>query len=93
MYRNQSGLPVMAVNHIGLKADHRERRQRSLGEKRELLQVPIPVPIRLGPVKIALIVDKVKGDSLVDLLQYPHIPVLPQIVHIKMIQISHIIAV
>ena len=46
-YGNKTRLPVVAVNDIRLKTDHRQYRQHSLGEKDELLKIPEKIPIGL----------------------------------------------
>ena len=82
----------MAVDQIRLPADHRKGRKRRLGEEAEFLQIIVPVPVRTVSPEIAFIIDKVKGNPLIYVLQDSHIPALPKIIHIEMVDIGHLIA-
>ena len=54
----------MAMYYIRLESDHRKRRKCRITEERKLLQVIKPVSIWLWSVKIALIINKIIGDSI-----------------------------
>ena len=82
----------MAVNHIRLKADDRKAGKRRPREECKLLQVAVPVSIGLGTAEIALIINEVKGNSLIDVLKNSHITALSQIIHVEMIQIFHVVS-
>ena len=82
----------MAVDNIRLESDNRKGRKCSLREKGKLLQIVIPVAVRLRPAEIALIINKIKGYSLIDILQDTHITDLSQIIHVKMINILHLVS-
>lgn len=82
----------MAMYDIGLKPDYRQRRQSRLAEKGKLLQIIIPVPIRAVTPEITLIINKIERSRPHIHIPGCHIPVLSQIIHIKMIHILHFIA-
>ena len=67
-HRHQAGLPVVTVDHVRLETDHRKRGEAGPAEEAELLQIPVPVAVGLRSVEIALIVNKIKGDSLIFVL-------------------------
>ena len=92
MHRDKSRLPVVAVDDIRLEADHRQGWESRLAEEGKLLQIVIPVPIRAVTPEITLIINKIEGHALIFIFQDAHIPVLSQIIHIKMIHILHFIA-
>ena len=58
----------------------------------QIFQIAVPVAVRPGAAEIALIVNKIEGDSFIDILKNPHIAALSQIVHIEMVQIFHVIS-
>ena len=82
----------MAVDHVWLETDHRQGRQSRLAEERKFLQIIKPIPIRLIPVEIGLIVNKIESNAVQDILQNTHVTVLPQVPHIEMVNIGHLIA-
>ncbi len=91
-HRNQTGLPVMAVNHIRMPVQKRKCRQRCIAEEAELLEIPVPVAIWPIPGKIGLVVDKVIGDALVFILQDADIAVLSEVLHVKVGHVLHLLA-
>ena len=82
----------MAVHHIRLEANDRKRGQCRVTEEGKLLQVIQPVTVRLRATEIGFIINKVKRDPIVDVLHDSDITALSQIIHIEMIDISHLIA-
>ena len=82
----------MAVDDIRLPSDHRKGRKGCLGEEGELFQIIIPVAVGLFPPEVAFIIDEIKCDPFIYILEDPHITALAQIIHIEMVYIGHFIA-
>ena len=63
--RNQSCLPVMAVDQIRPEIDHGQDGQRRLGEKRKLLNFKQRiVAIGLESIEIKLVIDEIELDAV-----------------------------
>ena len=67
----------MAVHHIRPEADDRKGRKGGLGEKGKFFQIVVPVAVRLVSAEIAFIINKIKCNPFVHILQYSHITALP----------------
>ena len=63
--RNQSRLPVMAVDQIRPEIDHGQDGQRRLGEDRELLNFKQRlVSIGFESIEIKLVIDEIELDAV-----------------------------
>ena len=82
--RNQSRLPVMAVDQIRPEIDHGQDGQRRLGEERELLNFKQRiVAIGLESVEVKLVIDEIELDAVHFRFHDSHILVLPVEIHIE----------
>ena len=90
--RDQSCLPVVAVDDIRLEADDRQCGKGSLGEESELLQVVEPVAVGLRAAEIAFVVDEIERDAVLDILHDPDVSVLSVVIHVEMIHILKLVA-
>ena len=86
----QSCLPVMAVHYIRLESDNRQCGQGCPAEKAEFLQIPVPVSIWFGTVKIAFIINKIKSNAFMYVLEDAYVAALSQEIHIKMVHVFHL---
>ena len=63
--RNQSRLPVMAVDQIRPEIDHGQDGQRRLGEERELLNFKQRiVAIGFESIEVKLVIDEIELDAV-----------------------------
>ena len=84
IHRNQSGLPVVAVNQIRAEIQNRERGEHSLAEIPEPLNLPSGIiRIRAEACEIILIIDEVVGDPVDLSLEQPDILILPVVIHVE----------
>ena len=91
-YRNETGLPVVTVDHIRMPVEQRQRRQRCIAEEAELLEIPVPVTVWTVTGEIRLVVDEVVGHALVLILQDADIAVLSEVIHIEVGHVLHLLA-
>ena len=91
-HRNETGLPVVAVDHIRVPVEQRQRRQCGIAEETELLEIPVPVTVWTVTGEIRLVVDEVVGHALVLILQDTDIAILSEIVHIEVGHVLHLLA-
>ena len=73
IYRNQAGLPVMAMQNIRFKIDNRQRFKNCFRKISKFLYIFINVVIRLVPCKIIFIINKIVSDSLHFCFKYAYI--------------------
>ena len=93
-YRQYAGLPIVAMDDIGVEVNDRQDRQCGLGEIAKLLDIPVNITVGLGVGEIVLIIDKVVGNAIqlvghnadIDIAQ-------PAEIHIEMMYILELIAV
>ena len=90
--RNQTGLPVMTMNHIRLKTDYRKSGKNRFGKICISLYFPDGrITVNLGPAKIVFIINKVIMNTVHFRLQDSHINPFPVEIHVEMIDILHLI--
>ena len=90
IYRDQSCLPVMAVDDIRTEIQRRHCRQCCFTEKCKLLNILENIAIWMKSCEIELIIDKIEGDPFIYIFKNSDITALSQVIHIKMIYISKI---
>ena len=90
IYRNQSGLPVMAVNDIRSETKQGHSRKRRLREEGKFLDILIDIAaVRLKSVKVRFVVDKIINHAVNNCLQNANVFIFPIKVHIKMGLVLH----
>ena len=65
IYRNQTCLPVMAVDQIRAEAYDRQDREHCLVKESKLLNISTEISVRFRPPEIDQIVNKIIGDALI----------------------------
>ena len=82
--RDQTCLPVMAVDNVGSEVNIRQNGKSCFREKCKFFNIFINVSIGLGTGKIKFIVNKIVLDPIIVHSQYTHILTSPAKIHIKM---------
>ena len=91
---HDAGLPVVAVDDVGMEPNGRQDGQRGLGEEAELFDVPMDVAVRLGATEIVLVVDEIVGNAVKLIGQDADIDRTQAAkIHVKMRDIFKIVAV
>ena len=91
--RQQTRLPVVAVDDVRSETKHRQTRQSRLIKKGKLLDILIYLSIRKHTAEVELIVKKIENNAIHLELEYAHILLSPGKIHIKMVDILHLLLV
>ena len=92
IYRNQPGLPIVAVNQIRSEINHRQDRQGCFTEKSILLYLKqCIIAVRLESTEEAFVIDKIVFHTFHFGFHDSHIFFLPVEIHIKMCLIRELI--
>ena len=92
--RGERGLPVVAVEHVALKALGQvlQRLGHGLGEESEALAV-IEEAVRVAARKVVLVVEEQVGDAVVHELFEPAVLVAPAKGHVEVAYVLHLLLV
>ena len=93
-HRDQSRLPVVAMDNVGTEADNRQDRQNSLTEECKALDVPFQVRgIWVVTLIVELVVNKIEFDAVVLILHDANVNAVGSIavVHIEVSNILEIV--
>ena len=92
--RNQSRLPVVAVNDVGMEADSAHGGKHSLREEDEGHDVACHIGVGIAPAEEVLVVDEIESYAVPPVLHETHVihMAVTGEVHVEMCHIGHIVA-
>ena len=83
IYRDQSGLPVVAVNNVRSEIDHRKNRQCRFGEECKFFQISRHAVVWFVPTEMFFVIDKIELDSFIFQLEDSYVLLSPVQIHVE----------
>ena len=89
VYRNDTCLPVMAMNYVRLKSCQWYCRKRCLTEESEFFNILMNIAVWLISVKIKFVINKIEMNAFIFHFKKPHILASPCQIYIEISYIFH----
>ena len=87
-----AGLPVVAMQHVGLEADMRQRLQHRAVKVRKALALVAAQSVHVGPAEVVFVIHEVEGYAFVNQFLYAAVLPAPAQVYVEIELMSHLVA-